>query len=54
VTSALGLDVFEEKMALWFWQGSSENPEIDEALFRNLERRGLGALPEHRVRHRWR
>jgi transposase-like protein len=28
-------------MALGFWQGSSENHEICEALFRDLERRGL-------------
>ena len=28
-------------MALGFWQGASENHEICEALFRDLERRGL-------------
>ena len=28
-------------MALGFWRGSSENHEIGEALFRDLERRGL-------------
>jgi transposase-like protein len=38
---ALGVDVDGEKMALGFWQGSSENHEIGEALFRDLERRGL-------------
>jgi transposase-like protein len=38
---ALGVDVSGQKMALGFWQGSSENHEICEALFRNLERRGL-------------
>ncbi len=38
---ALGVDVSGEKMALGFWQGSSENHEICEALFNDLERRGL-------------
>lgn len=38
---ALGVDVSGEKMALGFWQGSSENHEICETLFRDLERRGL-------------
>ena len=38
---ALGVDLSGEKMALWFWQGSSENHEICEELFRDLERRGL-------------
>ena len=38
---ALGVDVSGEKMALGFWQGSSENHELCEALFRDLERRGL-------------
>ena len=38
---ALGVDVSGRKMALGFWQGSSENHEICEALFRGLERRGL-------------
>ena len=38
---ALGVDLSGEKMALGFWQGSSENHEICEALFRDLERRGL-------------
>lgn len=38
---ALGVDVSGEKMALGFWQGSSENHEIGEALFNDLERRGL-------------
>jgi transposase-like protein len=35
------VDLSGEKMALGFWQGSSENHEIGEALFRDLERRGL-------------
>lgn len=38
---ALGVDQSGTKMALGFWQGSSENHEICEALFRDLERRGL-------------
>lgn len=38
---ALGVDVSGEKMALGFWQGSSENHEMCEALFRELEHRGL-------------
>jgi transposase-like protein len=38
---ALGVDVSGEKMALGFWQGASENHEICEVLFRDLERRGL-------------
>ncbi len=38
---ALGVDLSGKKMALGFWQGSSENHEICEALFRDLERRGL-------------
>jgi putative transposase len=38
---ALGVDRSGEKKALGFWQGSSENHEICEALFRDLERRGL-------------
>lgn len=38
---ALGVDVSGEKVALGFWQGSSENHEICETLFRDLERRGL-------------
>jgi len=38
---ALGVDLSGAKMALGFWQGSSENHEICEALFRDLERRGL-------------
>jgi transposase-like protein len=38
---ALGVDVSGQKMALGFWQGASENHEICEALFRDLERRGL-------------
>jgi putative transposase len=38
---ALGVDVSGEQMALGFWQGSSENHEICESLFTDLERRGL-------------
>lgn len=38
---ALGVDLSGEKMALGFWQGTSENHEICEALFRDLERRSL-------------
>ena len=38
---ALGVDVSGQKLALGFWQGSSENHEICEALFRDLERRGV-------------
>ena len=41
VLVALGGDMSGEKMALGFWQGSSENHEICAALFRDLERRGL-------------
>lgn len=38
---ALGVDVSGEKMALGFWQGSSENHEMCEALFRDLDQRGV-------------
>ena len=38
---ALGLDVDGQKMAMGFWQGSSENHEIGGALLADLERRGL-------------
>ncbi len=38
---ALGVDISGQKMALGFWQGSSENHEIAGALFADLERRGL-------------
>ena len=38
---ALGVDVNGEKRTLGFWQGSSENHEIGEALFNDLERRDL-------------
>jgi putative transposase len=38
---ALGLDMNGEKMALGFWQGSSENHVLCEELFQDLERRGL-------------
>lgn len=39
--NALGVDEFGNKMALGFWQGSSENHEICEQLFQHLESRGL-------------
>ena len=39
--NALGVDILGNKMALGFWQGSSENHEICEALFQSLESRGL-------------
>ena len=42
---ALGVDLSGEKRAWGFWQGSSENHEICEALFRDLERRGLALSP---------
>lgn len=38
---ALGIDIHGEKMALGFWQGSSENHVLCEELFQSLERRGL-------------
>ena len=38
---ALGVDLEGNKKALGFWQGSSENHEICEELFGDLERRGL-------------
>lgn len=38
---ALGIDIKGEKMALGFWQGSSENHALCEELFQDLERRGL-------------
>jgi transposase-like protein len=38
---ALGVDLSGEKMALGFWQGNSENHELCEELFKDLERRGL-------------
>ena len=38
---ALGVDLSGEKMAVGVWQGSSENHEICEARFTDLERRGL-------------
>lgn len=38
---ALGVDMAGEKKALGFWQGNSENSELCEELFRDLERRGL-------------
>lgn len=37
----LSMDVSEGKLALGFWQGSSENHEISAALVRNPERCGL-------------
>jgi putative transposase len=38
---ALGVDIKGEKMALGFWQASSENHALCEELFQDLERRGL-------------
>jgi transposase-like protein len=38
---ALGLDKDGNKKPLGFWQGSTENHEICEELFKNLEKRGL-------------
>jgi transposase-like protein len=38
---ALGIDPQGEKMALGFWQGSSENHDICKELFADLESRGL-------------
>lgn len=38
---ALGLDMSGKKMALGFWQGSSESHELCKELFKDLERRGL-------------
>lgn len=38
---ALGINLNGEKMALGFWQGSSENHEICKDLFAELEHRGL-------------
>jgi len=38
---ALGINLNGEKMALGFWQGSSENHEICKELFTELESRGL-------------
>lgn len=38
---ALGVDISGEKKALGFWQGNSENHEICEELFKDLERRDL-------------
>lgn len=37
----LGIDLSGKKQALGFWEGSSENHEICEALMGDLERRGL-------------
>ena len=37
----LGIDVHGNKMALGFWQGSSENHVLCEELFKSLEQRGL-------------
>lgn len=39
--NALGANVLGDKKPLGFWQGSSENHEICEELFKNLESRGL-------------
>lgn len=38
---ALGVDVDGEKHPLGFWEGATENAEICEELFGDLERRGL-------------
>jgi transposase-like protein len=38
---ALGVDAFGEKHPLGFWEGATENSEICEELFGDLERRGL-------------
>lgn len=38
---ALGIDMVGEKKALGFWQGNSENHDLCEELFKDLERRGL-------------
>ncbi len=38
---ALGVDMAGEKKALGFWRGNSENHELCEELFKDLERRGL-------------
>lgn len=37
----VGVDILGNKMALGFWEGSSENHEICEELFKSLETRGL-------------
>ena len=37
----VGVDILGNKMALGFWEGSSENHAICEELFKNLESRGL-------------
>lgn len=37
----LGIDITGDKKVLGFWQGSSENHDICEALFKELEGRGL-------------
>lgn len=38
---ALGVDLGGNKRALGFWQGNSENHELCEELFKDLERRGM-------------
>jgi len=38
---ALGLDIAGKKQALGFWQGATENHELCEELFADMERRGL-------------
>ena len=38
---ALGVDTSGDKQALGFWQGATENHEICEELFSDMERRGL-------------
>jgi putative transposase len=38
---ALGINTLGEKMALGFWEGATENHELCEELFADLQRRGL-------------
>ncbi|MEW5818423.1 MAG: transposase [Spirochaetota bacterium] len=38
---ALGIDTSGQKMTLGFWQGATENHELCEELFADMERRGL-------------
>jgi len=38
---ALGLDTFGKKQALGFWEGATENHDLCEELFADMERRGL-------------
>src|SRR3989304_7320111 len=43
---ALGVDTSGDKQALGFWQGATENHEICEELFSDMERRGVGLSPK--------